>query len=231
MAREVRLSSAEAWEERALAWADLVRSGSDKTFAWNGSAFLESLPEPGSLTVDIACGEGRMARTLTELGHKVVGIDGSPTLVRLAGEAEPDGDYRVGDVAALPVPNGCTDLAIAFMCLQDVDDAAAAIFEAGRILEPDGRFCLAVVHPLASAGELSADDALVVTESYFKERPVTRSLGAGSIVPFHRPLEAYFGAVEEADLLVETVREIPMRRRAPDALPMFLHIRAVKLTS
>jgi hypothetical protein len=46
-------------------------------------------------------------------------------------------------------------------------------------------------------------------------------IGAPFTVPtFHRPLDVYFRALEDAGFLVEAVRELPTRRRArPDASP------------
>lgn len=48
----------------------------------------------------------------------------------------------------------------------------------------------------------------------------------------HRPLEAYFGALETAGLLVERLVEVPDTTDPPgdrwQRLPLFLHIRAFK---
>ncbi|TMA36985.1 MAG: methyltransferase domain-containing protein [Deltaproteobacteria bacterium] len=52
--------------------------------------FLALLPPPRRLTLDLGCGEGRLSRDLETRGHRVVGVDGSPTLVRLAREADAD---------------------------------------------------------------------------------------------------------------------------------------------
>jgi hypothetical protein len=50
----------------------------------------------------------------------------------------------------------------------------------------------------------------------------------------HRPLEDYFGALEDAGLVAERVREIPDTSEDPHEgalrwrrIPLFLHIRAV----
>jgi 2-polyprenyl-3-methyl-5-hydroxy-6-metoxy-1,4-benzoquinol methylase len=58
------------------------------------------LPSPGRLTLDIGCGEGRLARDLKELGHHVAGIDSSPSLVAAAREFDPSMDVRLADAAA-----------------------------------------------------------------------------------------------------------------------------------
>ena len=67
-------------------------------------------------------------------------------------EADPEIETRLGDAASLPFEDGSFDLVVAFMSLQDIEDFEGAIGEAARVLEPKGRFCMAIVHPLNSAG-------------------------------------------------------------------------------
>ncbi len=45
---------------------------------------------------------------------------------------------------------------------------------------------------------------------------------------FHRPLSTYVGWLADAGFVVERMREIATRRRAPGDIPMFLHVRALK---
>jgi SAM-dependent methyltransferase len=154
------------------------------------------------------------------------------------------GRALVGDASRLPFPDSTAELAVAFMSLQDMDDLATAVAEAARILRPGGRFCLAVAHPIRSAGGFDSkdpDSAFRIAGSYFERRPWPwRHSHSGmtiSIPSEHRPLEAYSAALEAAGLLIESLRE-----PAPDPeavagrppllrwtrLPCFLHIRALK---
>jgi ubiquinone/menaquinone biosynthesis C-methylase UbiE len=106
---------------------------------------------------------------LKELGHRIVGIDSSPSLIAAAREFDPSMDMRLADAAVLPLDDGCADLAIGFMSLQDIDGMPAAIREAARVLEPGGRLCLAIVHPINSGGrfeEATADAHFVIKGDY-----------------------------------------------------------------
>jgi SAM-dependent methyltransferase len=222
--------TAEGWESVADEWVSLIRDG-DVPFGWHAPAFLDLLPPPGRLTVDIGCGEGRLTRLLLERGHRVVALDAAPTLVRLAREADPDGDYRVADAADLPLEDGAADLVVAFMALQDMDDGAGAIREAARVLEPGGRLCVAIVHPAASAGQLEGgveDAELVIRGSYLDPHEEQRPLGERTVTQHHRPLEWYSRALEDAGFLVEALREHSTRRRAPGRVPLFLDLRTVR---
>jgi len=57
--------------------------------------------EPGR-ALDAACGTGRHARKLVELGHQVTGVDLSPEMLAKAEQLEPGVDWRAGDLTALP---------------------------------------------------------------------------------------------------------------------------------
>src|SRR5918911_1214599 len=91
------------WERVASQWAAWARQpGHDSYWTHSRAPFLEFVPPPGRATIDVGCGEGRVARDLKERGHRVTGVDSSRTLIRLAQEADPDGDYVVADAGALP---------------------------------------------------------------------------------------------------------------------------------
>src|SRR2546423_606342 len=142
-------SLAAAWEAVAAEWSVWARKpGHDSYWRFHKEPFFALLPPPGRLTIDIGCGEGRVARDLKALGHNVVAVDVSPTMVEFARAADPSMQVIVADAARLPFDDGAADLAIAFMSLQDVDDMPGAIHEAGRVVERGGAFCLSIVHPV-----------------------------------------------------------------------------------
>jgi SAM-dependent methyltransferase len=231
----------EFWEEQAEAWVRWAREpGHDSFWLFHRDRFLELLPAPGRLTVDVGCGEGRLSRHLKELGHTVVAIDRSPTMVRYSREADPELDVRQADAAALPLEDGAADLVVSFMSLMNTDDLGAAVREAARVLGPTGRYCIAIVHPLNTAGTFVSREreaAFVIEGSYFehaqKEVPAERNGLEMAFLDAHRPLEDYFGALESAGLVVERLGEIPDSSEQPREsmlrwrrIPLFLHLRA-----
>ncbi|MDD7935649.1 class I SAM-dependent DNA methyltransferase [Actinomycetospora straminea] len=231
-----------AWDEQAdrwIAWAR--RPGHDTYERWHRDAFLPILPGPGRLTVDLGCGEGRLTRYLRSAGHRVVGVDGSPRLVAAAHGADPSGPVLNADAAALPLGDGVADLVVAFMSLHDVDDLDGAVDEVARVLVPGGVLCVAVVHPLNSAGTFrsrAAGSEYVVEGSYLGGRRYADSIErAGLGMTFHslhHPLQDYTRAFERNGLLVEALREpaVPDEAVRDDAdrrwqrVPLFLHLRA-----
>jgi SAM-dependent methyltransferase len=233
----------ERWEAHASQWIEWARApGHDSYWRYHRDQFLQIVPPPRRRTIDIGCGEGRLTRDLKMLGHDVVGIDASPSLVTAAREADPLMDIRLADAGALPLDDASADLAIAFMSLHDIDSMPAAVREVARVLEPGGRFCVAIVHPINSAGRfetnMTADARFIIAGDYLGtfnySDTVERDGRSMTLHSQHRPLGSYFWAFEEAGLLVEALREprIPdhaivlERSRRWQRLPLFLHLRA-----
>jgi SAM-dependent methyltransferase len=218
------------WEDVAGEWASFARSGDDVPFGWHGDAFFELVPPPPSKTLDAGCGEGRLARRLAAAGHDVVALDASPTLVRLAREADPSGDYRVADVIALPFDDETFDLVVSFMVLQDVEDYEQAIRDAARVLQPGGALCAAIVHPVSSSGDWDTDaiDSNHIVENYCGTFARPRPLGGRHVVQHHRPIADYLRALRDAGFVLDDLRELSTRRRSPGRIPIFLDLRAIK---
>ena len=234
------MSVRDAWEAEALNWLAWARQpGHDSYWRFHRDRFLELLPPPPALVLDVGCGEGRLPRDLKGAGYEVVGVDGSVTLIQHALEADPGGDYRVADAADLPFADASFPVVTAFMSLQDVDDADAAVRDIGRVLAPGGRVCLALVHPINSAGRFEEDvpDApFIIRGSYFEPGryadTVERDGLSMTFTSYHRPLQAYADALEAAGLLIERLVEVPDSSDPPGdrwrRLPLFLQIRALK---
>jgi ubiquinone/menaquinone biosynthesis C-methylase UbiE len=238
---EVALS--DFWERQAESWVRWAREpGHDTYWRFHRDRFLDLVPPPGRLTVDVGCGEGRLARDLKAIGHTVLAVDRSPTMVLHARAADPALDVREADAAALPLGDREADLVVSFMSLMNTDDLDAAVREAARVLAAGGRYCIALTHSLNTAGAFESEEPdarFVIEGSYFdrsaKEVAVERAGLEMTFLDAHRPLEDYFRALEEAGFLVERVREIPDSTKDPERpsmlrwhrIPLFLHIRAV----
>jgi len=235
----------ELWEAHALEFAAWARKpGHDSYPQYHREQFLPLVPAPGKRTLDIGCGEGRVARDLAARGHNVECIDGSLTMVELARQAAPDIPVHHADAAALPFPDGYADLAVMFMSLHDIDDYEGAVREASRVLLTGGTLLIAIVHPLNAIGRFESEEAdspFVIRGSYLDAHRYSDSMARdGLSITFHsahRPIEAYFRALASSGFVVDALRE----PRVPDAaaassrskrwqrIPLFLHLRAKKL--
>lgn len=231
-----RTSLGEVWDAHAEDWIAWARSPEHDHFYWRFTRprLLELLPEPARLTLDVGCGEGRLARELQELGHTVVGIDSSPRLAEAARAADPPTQVLVRDVVDLPLDDASVDLAVACMSLLVFADLDRAVAEIARVLKPGGHLCFATLHPANSLGQAGGGN-------YFDERSfvdVRSRLGLTmTFHDIHRPLSALMASFERAGLLIEALREpVPDDEHLashPEVArwrrePCFLHGRAVK---
>ena len=105
---------------------------------------------PGSTVLDCGCGAGRFARMAADRGAEVAGVDASGELIDVAAGRTPEGDFRVGDLEALPWESDLFDLVTGFSSFQFADDKVRALSEAGRV----SRDLTAVIIPtrVASSG-------------------------------------------------------------------------------
>lgn len=233
-------SLAKEWQAQGQAWARWARTpGHDRHFhTYNWPCFAELIPHAGRATLDLGCGEGRLGVALRAAGHRLTGVDTAPLLADLAAQTGAYEDVVVADAAGLPFTDGAFDLVIAFMSLQDMDDAAGAVREAARVLIPGGRLVAAFVHPFASA-HLGREGA--ARPNYFDTHQTFDEVARNGIRlefhQIHRPLHSWLAMFLSAGLAVEDVRE--PRPSQQDALadpglaknrqrPSFLHVRCVK---
>jgi SAM-dependent methyltransferase len=229
------------WEDQAAEWVDLTKD--DPYYdLFNEPTFLELVPDPGVLTLDVGCGEGRLARTLTDRGHRVLAVDGSPSLARMAVHHPHATSVAVGDSTRLPIGSGVADLVVCFMVLMDVEDLDGSLTELARVLAPGGTICAAILHPIFTSGLFVPDDPYrtFFMGEYRKPMRHVLDMTRPNGEPFcfrveHRPMEDYSRAFEAAGLAITALREPrPSNELVAERpefanyqrVPNFLHIRA-----
>ena len=122
----------------------------------NRAVWLLSLPgrqvfhQKGLLTtfsrpvaaLDLACGTGDIAFALSARGAHVIGLDITLRMVEIAREkgtgADAPGTFLVGDMMALPFPDGRFDLITTGYGLRNVPVLEGALGEIHRVLRPGG---------------------------------------------------------------------------------------------
>jgi SAM-dependent methyltransferase len=118
---------------RAAAWAETWEGPA----GWGTPVYEHVLDraEIGSRgrVLDCGCGAGRFARMAADRGASVAGIDASEELIKIAAERVPGGDFRVGDIEALPWDDDSFDVVTGFSAFQFADDKVRALSEAGRV--------------------------------------------------------------------------------------------------
>jgi ubiquinone/menaquinone biosynthesis C-methylase UbiE len=181
----------------------------------------------GKRVCDLACGQGRVARHLADLGAQVVAIDLSANLLAIACRHETDAprgiEYLHADARSLDgIADAMFDGVLCFMSLMDIADLAPTLRSVARVLRPGGWFVFAILHPCyhtAQSGEIETPEGVVRTIGrYFEEgywRSDTRTGPPGKVGAYHRTLSTYVNALTDAGLTLERLSE----PGPPDALP------------
>jgi SAM-dependent methyltransferase len=105
---------------------------------------IGALP-PGD-ALDAACGTGRYAEYLAGRGHRVVGVDSSPDMLDRARTRVPSGEFLLGDLHQLPLPDSCVDLVVSGLALSHVPTLEPVMAEFARVLRPGGHLVISDAH-------------------------------------------------------------------------------------
>ena len=92
--------------------------------------------------LDLGTGGGLLLSGLLEKAEHVIAVDSSTKMLEMARHTAGEGvtrcDFRLGDLAHLPVANGEVDAVMACMVLHHLSNPAGTIAEAQRALKPGG---------------------------------------------------------------------------------------------
>lgn len=141
--------------------------------------------EPLGFAIDVGTGSGLYAASLSALGaERVVGLDVSAQMLRLARLRAPRAQFVHGSVEAAPFTTTSFDLAVVCRVLSHVPSLEAAFAELERITRPGGRLIFSDVAanhdyvttriPTGSQG-----DVHIETYKYTKEMIVSVAQSSG----------------------------------------------------
>jgi ubiquinone/menaquinone biosynthesis C-methylase UbiE len=102
---------------------------------------------PVGVALDAACGTGRHAAKLAELGHRVIGVDATEAMLDVARAKVPAADFRRGRLEDLPLDAASVDVITCSLALTHVPDLKPVMREFGRVLRPGGTAVLSDMHP------------------------------------------------------------------------------------
>ena len=108
-------------------------------------SLVESTP-PGR-ALDAACGTGRHARRLVELGHEVTGVDLTPEMLQRAAASVPGASFLEADLRRLQAEDESFDLVVCGLALSHLAQLDEAIGELTRVLRFGGLMVISVLHP------------------------------------------------------------------------------------
>lgn len=153
--------------------------------------------------LDVACGHGRVTRELARRGARVVGVDISRELLRVAESWQLPASltvrYAWADVTvAIPADLGAFDMAVCNFGLSDIDELDRALAFVAVALRPGARFVMSMLHPcFPGGGDVSGSwpaDHRYSDEGRWSATGVESSLRA-RVGANHRMLSTYLNAL------------------------------------
>ncbi|MGE5375438.1 MAG: class I SAM-dependent methyltransferase [Bacteroidota bacterium] len=118
------------WGARTRDWAEVQEGVAIPLYE---EVLRETGIGPGTAVLDIGCGAGVFCEMAAGCGARVAGIDAAESLVAIARERLPDGDFRTGEMEALPYADRSFDLVTGFSSFQFAASPVNALKEAGRV--------------------------------------------------------------------------------------------------
>ncbi len=237
---EARAAGDTSWDHVAAWYDTLVEEGRSDHFEQvivPGTLHLVK-PLAGMRVLDVACGQGNLARKMTELGMAVVGVDVSERLIEAARRRSKEFQLRfeVGDardLANAAIGDEPFDCVTCIMALMNIDPIEPVLRGCFSRLKPGGSLVGVILHPAFRApGQTSWgwDEAKARSESPKQYRRVDGYLSNGQVPitmnpgkaargaeavqtwTFHRPLQTYVRVLNEAGFLIEALEEWPSAR-------------------
>ncbi|MFM9888312.1 MAG: class I SAM-dependent methyltransferase [Burkholderiales bacterium] len=192
--------------------------------------------------LDLGCGDGRFGKALLAAGAaSYTGVDGSKNMIAAAARElhGTGGSATFADIRSWPFPTEGADCVTSRLVLHYIADVAAMFENVRRALRPNGRFVFSVEHPVITSCSAGWDGQSQrrnwIVDDYFVIGPRTTNWLGARVVKHHRTVEDYFGMLQSAGFVVESLRESrPDRSRFADAesfarrqrIPLFLFLAA-----
>lgn len=190
-----------------------------------GPALDLAAPRPGERVLDLGCGRGGdlvRAAALVGPGGQVTGVDATPRMVEAARERTADlPRVRVllGDLAAVPLPDGCADVVVSNCAINHARDKGAVYREVARLLAPGGRVVVSDVVSEAPLPAAVTDDPAAWAACYGGAVPegeylaTVAAAGLGELRVHRRTAPYEKGGVRVLSLTLEARR--PAARQEP----------------
>lgn len=214
--------------------ADFYERRSGKTVSDPATAALLDLAgDVGGLRLlEVACGQGRVARELARRGATLTGLDISAALLAKAQAyeaAQPLGiRYRHADVTTGGVlPGQVFDGVVCNYGLSDIDDLDGLLANVTRLLRPGGWFVFSLLHPCFPGWDSDAPSSWPPGQGYYQEGwwLASNTGYRGQVGASHRMISTYLNSLTGHGLVLDRAAEPPPsldmeRRRPPGAVPV-----------
>jgi len=146
----------DSWLKNATPWTSAVRESriESRRLVTNQAIIDAVLSRSPKTILDIGCGEGWLARALSERGIRAIGVDVVPDLIEQANRAG-GGEFRVASYEAIAAGelDLTVDVAIANFSLIGAESVENLVRRAPSLITRGGAFIIQTLHPVIATGD------------------------------------------------------------------------------
>jgi SAM-dependent methyltransferase len=170
-------------------------------------------PQPGSIYLDLGCGDGRVMASVRGSGATPIGVELVPDLARLASVQAPTLVARLPDLESIRTDS--VDGAYAVLVLEHLEHTASFFETVARLVRPGGVFGLVINHPTWTAPgstPITDDDGEILWRSgdYFGPGGYTdEPAGDRKVTFYHRTTAQLLNDAAGAGWSLEKMVEVP----------------------
>ena len=213
--------SNDAWRQLSSWWDENIEDGDPFHQYLVFPGMLELVDcQAGTKILDLACGNGTLARRFAALDGKVLGTDISETFIEQAkARSSKDIRYQVLDATSTTELEALAkqeqfDVVVCSMALHDLPTITPLIDSLKLLLTQAGKFVFSVPHPCFNMGEVElnffSDEPSLKRCNYINPMHLEMKSKPGQPVNqhcFHRPLMNLFCQFFNADMSLDALLE------------------------
>lgn len=217
------------YEGFAEEWAQRMRDGKNvpHEYICKPALFKMTGDVSGKTVLCIGCGSGEECKSFFDAGaSRVVGIDLSPSLIKIAKASYPEIDFYVMDMEQIDSTLGSFDIVVSNLVMHYVPSWLPTLMKMKDVLNTGGKIIISTNHPVRFGAEVKRQpDREVFVLGYIRytqpgmmgdaigdyltERKINDSWFRGrfNVEYYHKPISSMFNEIIQSGLKIKEMAE------------------------
>jgi len=135
--------------------------------------FLKEINTKGKTILDLGCGTGRLSSKLAKKAKKIIAIDNSKNMIRLAKAKKiPNAKFIHSNMEKLPFKKSSFDIIISSLSIEHIKDFEKVLKEIKRVLKTNGKFIFSISNKINNSTYIhfETQKEIVKIKNYLKPK-------------------------------------------------------------